>query len=230
MSGPREVRRPRLILRKSAWVTIRLAGALVYCGCSRSSSSPRKRASSGIGSHGAARGPAAGRLGVVVGVLRHPGEPHRGLRLDEVHAPRGRGRGRCRGGPSARRRRRSSRGRASTARRVVALAGRLERVVAGDPDPAAAARGRAAEVGALLDQDGVQPVLRGRERGGHPGAAGAHDDDVHLGRAGGSLMAQNCNRFYYRSRDLPGRRSRPPSTRLATGPGDPGPVRRRCAT
>ena len=28
--GPRIVRRPRLILRKSAWVTIRLAGAFVY--------------------------------------------------------------------------------------------------------------------------------------------------------------------------------------------------------
>ena len=52
--GPRRVRRPRLIFRKSACVTIMLAGALVYCGCSRSSSSPRKRASSGTGSHGAA--------------------------------------------------------------------------------------------------------------------------------------------------------------------------------
>ena len=50
VSGPLSVRRPRLILRKSAWVTIRFAGALVYAGCSRSSSSPRKLASSGTGS------------------------------------------------------------------------------------------------------------------------------------------------------------------------------------
>lgn len=48
--GPRFVRIPRLIFRKSAWVTIMLAGALVYCGCSRSSSSPRNRASIGTGS------------------------------------------------------------------------------------------------------------------------------------------------------------------------------------
>ncbi len=50
VSGPLIVRMPRLILRKSAWVTIRFAGALVYGGCRCSSSSPRKRASIGTGS------------------------------------------------------------------------------------------------------------------------------------------------------------------------------------
>ena len=48
--GPLTVRRPRLILRYIAWVTMRLAGAFVYGGCSRSSSSPRERASNGTGS------------------------------------------------------------------------------------------------------------------------------------------------------------------------------------
>ena len=48
--GPRIVRMPRLILRKSAWVTIRLAGALLYGGCRWASSSPRKRQSIGTGS------------------------------------------------------------------------------------------------------------------------------------------------------------------------------------
>ena len=50
VAGPRQVRIPRLILRKSAWVTIMLAGALLYAGCSRSSSAPRKEASIGTGS------------------------------------------------------------------------------------------------------------------------------------------------------------------------------------
>ena len=65
---------------------------------------------------------------------------------------------------------------------VVGLAGRLERVVAGDPDAAAAAGGGAAEVRALLDQHGVEALPRGGERGGHAGAAGADHDDVDLGR------------------------------------------------
>ena len=61
VAGPRQVRRPRLIFRKSACVTIMFAGALVYCGCSRSSSAPRNRASSGTGSQErpAARPPGA---------------------------------------------------------------------------------------------------------------------------------------------------------------------------
>ena len=72
VSGPVRVRRPRLILRKSAWVTIRLAGAFVYGGCSRPSSSPRKRASIGTGSTLRPRGAAARLLGEVVGVVAAP--------------------------------------------------------------------------------------------------------------------------------------------------------------
>ena len=85
VSGPLIVRIPRLILRKSAWVTIRFAGAFVYGGCRWASSSPRKRASIGTGSTLRPRDAPAGLLGEVVGVLRHPVEPHRGVVADEVH-------------------------------------------------------------------------------------------------------------------------------------------------
>ena len=85
VSGPRRVRRPRLIFRKSACVTIRLAGAFVYAGCSRSSSLP---SDPGVHRHrldAAAAEPPARRLGVVVGVLRHPGEAERGVLAEELH-------------------------------------------------------------------------------------------------------------------------------------------------
>ena len=129
----------------------------------------------------AARGPAAGCLGVVVGVLRHPREAHGRPLADEVHDL----------GPAV------DVGVASGSRHdvaddggevelgqlgVVGLSGVTQRVVAGDPDPAAAARGRPAEVRALLDQQGVQAVRGGRQRGRHPGAAGADHDHVHLVR------------------------------------------------
>ena len=49
---------------------------------------------------GAARGAAAGRLRVVVGVLRDPLEATGVCRRGRSRGPRGRARGRCRGGPS----------------------------------------------------------------------------------------------------------------------------------
>ena len=54
----------------------------------------------------------------------------------------------------------------------------LERVVAGDPDAAAGAGGVAAEVVALLDQHGVEPLVGRGESGGHAGTAGADHQDV----------------------------------------------------
>ncbi len=63
VTGPRRVRRPRLIFRKSACVTIMFAGALVYCGCSRFSSSPSDEASIGTGSQERPRSRPPGRSG-----------------------------------------------------------------------------------------------------------------------------------------------------------------------
>ena len=180
VSGPLMVRRPRLILRYIACVTIRLAGAFVYAGCSRSSSSPRNRASRGTGSTVRPRARPPGRLGVVVGVLRHPGEPHRGVGLDEVHHLGAT----VDVGVAAHLRHRVAHDGVEVALgvvQVVGLPGCLERVVARDPDAAAAARGRAAEVGALLDEDRVEALPSGREGSAHAGATSADDDHVHLG-------------------------------------------------
>ena len=188
---------PRLIQRKFAWVTTMLAGALVYGGCSCSSSSPMTRPSSGTGSTLRPSGSPAGLLGVVVGVLRNPRETDGGVVADEVHHLR-----------------------AAVDERVAADLGhdvpddavevellglggvldpgRLERVVARDPDAAAGARGVAAEVLALLDQQRVEALI-GRRPGRRscrrrrllrPGRRRVRRDS-HLVRGG----AQNCNRL-----------------------------------
>ena len=129
--------------------------------------------------HGASTRPATRLLGQVVGVLGNPLELHRRLLEDEVDDLRAA----------------VEEGVASLLRHHVTddglevapgllgvvrvdLAGVAECPVAGDPHAAAGPSRRAAEVGALLDHDGVQAVLRGGECRGHPGPAGAHDDDV----------------------------------------------------
>ena len=104
--------------------------------------------------------PAAGLLGEVVGVLRHPREARRRLLARGSPSPRGRGRGRCRGGPSARCRRRSSRGRAWRRRGRRCRPGRRRAVRScRDPDPAAGAGRGPAERLAALDDDRAQAVL-----------------------------------------------------------------------
>ena len=182
---PAEVRSPRLTFRYIAWVTIMFAGAFVYAGWSRWSPTPRKLASTGTGSTVRPRGASAGLLRVVVGVLRDPGERSRSARPGGSRAPRRRGRRRCRGAPWGRRRPRCCRGRAwSSPGRPEAWPAALGALVAGDPDPATAARGRAAEVSRSspaaprLEAPGSAaasaPVI--------PAAPAPHYDDVHLGR------------------------------------------------
>ena len=139
--------------------------------------------------HGAPAGATAGLLGVVVGVVGHPREAHRGLLAQEVQNLRATvdvgvaahlGHDLAHDGVQVE---------LGVLQRVV-LAGLPQRVVAGDPHPAAAAGGRAAEVGALLHEDRLEPARAGCERGRHPGAARTDDDDIDglrqfLGREGG---------------------------------------------
>ncbi len=132
----------------------------------------------------AAAEPAAGRLGVVVGVLRHPGEAKGSVLADEVHDL----------GAA------SEEGVAADLGHVVAddrvqveagllrlvgtvdLARCLQGVVAGDPDATAASSRGTAEPRALLHHDGLEAAQPGRERGGHARAAGTDHDHVDLGR------------------------------------------------
>ena len=207
VTGPRGVRRPRLILRKSAWVTIRFAGALVYGGCRRVELLAEEAGVHRDRLDAAPAGPAAGRLGVVVGVLRHPREPDRRLLPEEVHhlgAPVDEG-----VAPDLRapRRRRSSRGSAWRRHRgqVVGLARRTQGVVAGDPDPAAATarssrrsrrssrpapcRGRWLPAASAA----VMPAPPAPTTTTSTSCAAVQTSE---GRRTGSVMAQNCNRFY----------------------------------
>ena len=127
--------------------------------------------------------PAAGRLRVVVGVLRHPREAdwrplpeevhHLGSAVEEGVPPAG--------GDDV----------TDDALEVatglfavigIDLTGGAQRVVAGDPDAAAAAGGRAAEPAALLDEDGLEAAVCRGQGGGHARPAGTDDDHVHLGR------------------------------------------------
>ena len=131
-------------------------------------------------------GPSAGRLGQVVGVLRDPGEPDRRVLAHEVHdlwptvdegVPADLGH-------------HVADDRLEVALgllRVVGLTGRAQRVVAGDPDATAGARRRPAEVVALLDEQGVEPLSRGGEGGGHAGTTGTDDDHVVGGLHGAKL-------------------------------------------
>ena len=69
---------------------------------------------------------------------------------------------------------------ADAAALLSAIAGSDQRVVAGDPDAAARARRRAAEVAALLDQQRLETARGGRKGGGHACTAGTdHDHVVH---------------------------------------------------
>jgi hypothetical protein len=131
------------------------------------------------GFHRASARSAAGLLGQVVGVLGHPCEPHGGLLEQEVHHL---GSAVEEGLTPLLRDHVSDDGLEVAPRLLgvvrVDLSGVAKSLVAGYPDAATGSSRRAAEVRALLDQDGVEAVLRGGERRCHSGAAGAHDDDV----------------------------------------------------
>ena len=134
-----------------------------------------------VGLDRAAAGAAAGLLRLVVGVLRHPAEAHGGAVADEVHdlgATLEVG-----VAPHLRHNVTDDRVEIGLGRLdAVGLAGRAQCVVVGDPDPAAAAGRRAAEVLTLLQQHRLQAVGRGAQRRTHAGRTGSHDDDIHLCR------------------------------------------------
>jgi len=129
----------------------------------------------------ASLGPAARLLGQVVGVVRHPAEvdgrvvahelQHLGATLEEGVAPN-------LGGVVADDRVEVALGVGQLPGRVADLARLAQRVVAGDPDPAAGAGGRATEVVALLDEERVQPEVRRPEGGRHARPSGADHDDI----------------------------------------------------
>jgi hypothetical protein len=131
--------------------------------------------------HGAPHRTAARLLGQVVGVAGHPGEPHRGLLEQEVDDLGATFEERV---PPLLRDDVADDGVEVAPGLVrvirVDLAGVAKGPVSGNPHAATGPRRGAAEVRALLDQDGVEPVVRGGERRGHPGTTGTHDDDVAL--------------------------------------------------
>ena len=127
----------------------------------------------------AALGQPAGSLGIVVGVTRHPGEVDRCAGAHE--GEHGRTVLQQRPLPLP----------VTVARHVrqvgagllgsIPDAGLAQHLVAGNPEPAAGARGGAAEPVRLLDHHHPQAMVRRGERGGHPGGAAAHHHNVEPG-------------------------------------------------
>ena len=127
----------------------------------------------------AAFGQAARGFRVIVGVARHPGEVHRGVRAHEIQHGRALFE-QCQlpfGAHAAVR---------DVGQVGAGLLGRVgdpgpaQHLVPGYPQAAAGTGGGAAEPAGLLDHHDPQAVVRGRECGGHPGGATAHHHDLEL--------------------------------------------------
>ena len=128
-------------------------------------------------------GQPAGRLGIVVGVARYPGEVDRGAGAHEGEH----GRAVLQQRPLPLRRDLTARHEGQVGAGLfggVPDAGPAQDLVARQPEPAAGAGRGAAEPAGLLDHHHPQAVVRRGERGGHPGGAAAHHHDVELGLRG----------------------------------------------
>jgi hypothetical protein len=112
----------------------------------------------------AALGQPARRLGVIVRIARHPGELQRCVLFDERQH---RGPVLEQGVPPVRRH--------LVACNVFQIGGRLR---SGYPQAPAGAGGRATIRLGAVHHDSAEPLVCGGERGGHPGRAAAHHDDV----------------------------------------------------